>query len=115
MLIHNIILHNYIKQYISVQPFRNYSVLQSFLQPHQIRSWHAFEASDVMSLIIGLQNWVCDSNTFAQSAESAAVELRSLFIKLLLFPTFIILFSCDFHEGRQHFITLLMLAWNFAF
>ena len=24
-------------------------------------------------------------------------------------------YSCDFHEGRQHFITLLMLVLNFAF
>ena len=25
-----------------------------------------------------------------------------------------IFYSCDFHEGRQHFITLLMLVLNFA-
>ena len=24
-------------------------------------------------------------------------------------------YSCDFHEGRQYFITLLMLVLNFAF
>ena len=26
-----------------------------------------------------------------------------------------VLYSCDFHEGRQHFITLLTLVLNFAF
>ena len=24
-------------------------------------------------------------------------------------------YSCDFHEGRQHFITLLMFVLNFVF
>ena len=27
----------------------------------------------------------------------------------------ILIYSCDFHEGRQPFITLLMLVLNFAF
>ena len=48
-------------------------------------------------------------------------EGRQHFITLLMFVlNFVLLFnlaiySSDFHEGRQYFITLLMLVLNFAF
>ena len=58
-------------------------------QDRSVRS-DGWEANDAVLPPCDGDGW--DSNVFTQSAESTAVEPRSYFIKLLLFPIFIIYF-----------------------
>ena len=53
-----------------------------------------------------------DCRTF-QLIKQFVQQLQTLEKRAVIYN--FILYSCDFHEGRQHFITLLMLVLNFAF
>ena len=39
------------------------------------------------------------------------LEKRAIIYNFILY----LIYSCDFHEGRQHFISLLLLVLNFDF
>ena len=64
------------------------------------------------------QNWK-EVNVWSPTVYSCDFhEGRQHFITLLVFVlNFVLFFNLftDFHEGRQHFITLLKLVLNFAF
>ena len=67
-----------------------------------------------------MQNWK-EVNVWSSIVYSCDFhEGRQHFITLLMFVLNFVLFfnlfnSSDFHEGRQYFITLLMLVLNFGF
>ena len=49
------------------------------------------------------------------SAHKAIYSQLETLEKRAIIYNYSLTYSCDFHEGRQHFITLLLLVLNFAF
>ena len=66
-----------------------------------------------------MQNWkevnVWSSTVYSCDFHEGRQHLITLLKFVLNFVLFFILFTRDFHEGRQYFFTLLMLVLNFAF